>query len=160
MRILPMLTLLAAVAASAPLTAQTPRPRQALRSQIEETFLQRISTTLGTTPDQNQRMREVILRAGEVRRDLEQEERDLRARLQRELRPGVAARPDSVSMLVDGITRNRIAYAQSFHDEMQELAPILTPVQRGLYLQMRDQLLMRVRDLQQARQAPPGARRP
>lgn len=137
---------------------------QQLRNRVDEMFMERTKTALGLSDEQFDRMVPIIQANGERRRALEDEERQLRGALGRELRPGVAARADSVNRFIDGITQNRVAYAQSFHDEMVQLAPILTPAQRGQYLQLRDQLLLRVRELQQNRQtAPPmggGGRRP
>lgn len=168
MRYLIRLTLFAlTLGVAAPLVAQNRAPdgrAQLLRNRVDEMFMERTKTTLGLTDEQFDRMAPVIQANGERRRALEDEERQLRGALARELRPGVAARADSVNRFVDGITRNRVAYAQSFHDEMVQLAPILTPAQRGQYLQLRDQLLMRVRELQQSRPAVPpmggGGRRP
>lgn len=141
------------------LAAQTPGGRaQALRRNVEEAFMRRAQQQLGLDDAQTRAMAGVVREAGEQRRTIEAEERRLRTALQQQLRPGVAARPDSVDRLVDEISRNRIAYAESFRTELQQLREVLTPVQRGLYLQMRDQLLQRVRELQQAR--PPGAGRP
>ncbi len=162
---LALLALTVGIAAPADAQNRAPDGRvQALRNRVDEMFMERTKTTLGLTDDQFDRMAPVIQANGERRRTLEDEERQLRGALARELRPGVAARSDSVNRFVEGITRNRVAYAQSFHDEMVQLAPILTPAQRGQYLQLRDQLLLRVRELQQSRQsAPPmgpGGRRP
>ncbi len=134
-----------------------------LRERVEETFIQRARQQLGLTAEQTEQMMTVVRTNGAARHAMEDEERMLRDALARELRPGVAARPDSVNRYVERISRNRIEYAQSFHKELQDLQPILSPAQRGLYLQMRDQLLQRVRELQQARPdgAPPGpTRRP
>lgn len=136
---------------------------QLLRGRVEETFLRRAQQQLGLSDDQAEQMMTVVRAAGEERRALESEERTLRAALQLELRPGVAARADSVNRYVEAISRNRVTYAQSFLKELQALQPILTPAQRGQYLQMRDQLLQRVQDLQQSRPAagaPRGRRSP
>jgi hypothetical protein len=89
------------------------------------------------------------------RRDMERQERDLRQALNRQLRPGVAADADSVARLVDGLTEQRVAYAETFREEMREVAAILTPVQRGQYLLLRDRLMQRVQEIRQSR---PGAR--
>ena len=152
---------------SAPMAAQNRAPDgrvEALRTRVDEMFMERTKSALGLTEEQFARMAPIIQANGERRRALEDEERQLRGALARELRPGVAARADSVNRFIEGITRNRVAYAQSFHDDMVQLAPILTPAQRGQYLQLRDQLLLRVRELQQNRQAAPpmggGGRRP
>lgn len=164
MRYLTSLTLLALTfGVAAPAAAQNRAPEgraQLLRNRVDEMFMERTKTTLGLTDEQFARMTPIIQTNGERRRALEDEERQLRSALARELRPGVAARGDSVNRYIDGITRNRVDYAQSFHDEMVQLAPILTPAQRGQYLQLRDQLLLRVRELQQSRQPGPPGRRP
>jgi Spy/CpxP family protein refolding chaperone len=168
MRYLIRLALIAlSLGTATPVVAQNRAPEgraQMLRNRVDELFMERTKSTLGLTDEQFDRMAPVIRANGERRRALEDEERELRAALARELRPGVAARADSVNRYIEAITQNLVAYAQSFHDEMVQLAPILTPAQRGQYLQLRDQLLMRVRELQQSRQsAPPiggGGRRP
>ena len=85
----------------------------------------------------------------------------MRQALAFQLRPGVAANADSVAKLVDALTNHRVAYAQTFKDEMRELSAILNPVQRGQYLMMRDRLMQRVQELQQGRQqVPAGPFRP
>ena len=152
--------------AAAPLTAQGggrgsqrpggPPPRAAiLRGQIEETFKRRAVKELALTDDQAARMSRVVQATGERRRLLEEEMRRLQDALDGELRPGVAANADSVSRMIDRMGQNRVAYAESFRDEMRDLQPVLTPIQRGQYLIMRDRLLQRIRELQDSR--PPAA---
>lgn len=82
--------------------------------------------------------------------------RRLQDALDGELRPGVAANADSVSRMIDRMGQNRVAYAESFRDEMRDLAPVLSPIQRGQYLIMRDRLLQRIRELQDNRQPAGG----
>ncbi|MBK7596402.1 MAG: Spy/CpxP family protein refolding chaperone [Gemmatimonadetes bacterium] len=148
--------------AAAPLTAQGggrgsqrpggPPPRAAiLRGQIEETFKRRAVKELALTDDQAARMSRVVQATGERRRLLEEEMRRLQDALDGELRPGVAADADSVSRMIDRMGQNRVAYAESFRDEMRDLQPVLTPIQRGQYLIMRDRLLQRIRELQDNR---------
>ncbi|MBK6495244.1 MAG: Spy/CpxP family protein refolding chaperone [Gemmatimonadetes bacterium] len=152
--------------AAAPLAAQGggrgnqrpggPPPRAAiLRGQIEETFKRRAMKELALTDDQAARMSRVVQATGERRRLLEEEMRRLQDALDGELRPGVAANADSVSRMIDRMGQNRVAYAESFRDEMRDLQPVLTPIQRGQYLIMRDRLLQRIRELQDSR--PPAA---
>lgn len=159
------LAAIAALLIAPPLVGQGGPPgerAQQLRGRVEASFLQRAQQQLGLSEEQAEQMMTVIRATGEERRALEAEERTLRAALQQELRPGVAARADSVDRYVEAISRSRVAYAQSFQKEMQALQPILTPAQRGQYLQMRDQLLQRVQELQQSRPAAgaPRGRRP
>ena len=59
---------------------------------------------------------------------------------------------------VDRILANRVAYQESFRDEMRELTPILTPAQRGQFLLIRDRFLQQVHELQQQRAG--GMRQP
>jgi hypothetical protein len=141
--------------AVAPLAAQrpgNPRPARAvLVRDIEQIFLTRVTRVMALTPEQQPRFQRVVLAWAQRRESLETEERQLRQSLNRELTPGVAANPDSVSRFVDALNANRVAYAESFRDEMRELAPILNPVQRGQFQVARDQLLQKVRELQQQR---------
>jgi hypothetical protein len=88
----------------------------------------------------------------EKRRTLEMEERRLRQALNGQLRPGIAANPDSVTLLVDGISAARVNYAKLIQDEMRELSGVLSPVQRGQLFLMRERLLQRVREMRDARQ--------
>lgn len=137
------------------------RPAQ-VRQRIEQVFMTRLRQDLNLSAEQADKVGAVLTDWGGKRRDLEDQERDFRRALDGQLRPGVAADSDSLTRLVDGLLQNRVAYAQSFQSEMRDLTPILTPVQRAQFLRLRDNLLQRVRDLQdQRREGPPvGPRRP
>jgi hypothetical protein len=149
--------LMALSLAAAPLAAQREagqRPgaaRARLLQNIDQVFLNQVTTEMALTADQQPRFRRVVSSWAQKRGALEVEERQLRQSLKRELTPGVAANPDSVSRFVDDLNANRVAYAETFRDEMRELTPILSPVQRGQFQVRRDQLLQRIRDLQQQR---------
>ncbi len=140
---------------AAPLTAQKkaqvgPR-RAALVRDIEQIFLTQVSREMALTDEQMPRFQRIVIAWARKRETLETDERTLRQSLQSELRPGVAANGDSVGRFVDDLNANRVAYAETFRDEMRELVPVLTPVQRGQFQMARDRLLQRVRDLQQQR---------
>lgn len=137
--------------------AQKPGARAALlRGRIEEQFVRRMQLELGLSDETAARTQRVVTSWASRRRALEEEERRLRQALNLQLRPGVAANSDSVGSYVDDLTANRVAYAQSFRDEMRDLSPILTPVQRGQFQLMRDRLLLRMQEVQlQQRQLPP-----
>lgn len=147
------LILVGAIAVAVPVAAQAvPRQQRAvLVRDVEQAFLTQVSREMALTEDQAPRFQRVVALWAQKRGGLEADERKLRQALNGELRPGVAANPDSVSRLVDAINVNRIAYADTFRDEMHDLTPVLTPVQRGLFQLSRDRLLTRVRDLQQQR---------
>lgn len=149
------LTALVLMLTTSPATAQKPGARAAvLRGRIEEQFVRRMQVELGLSDETATRMQRVVTTWATRRRALEEEERRLRQALNLQLRPGVAANSDSVGTYVDELTANRVAYAQSFRDEMRELSPILTPVQRGQFQILRDRLLLRMQEVQQQQQRP------
>jgi hypothetical protein len=131
-----------------------------LREMVEMRFGERMREELGLNEDQVNRVRVVLGGLAAKRRGMEQDERRLRQALAHQLRPGVAANADSVARLVDALTNHRVAYAQTFRDEMRDLSAILTPVQRGQYLMMRDRLMQRILELQQGRADQPPPFRP
>jgi hypothetical protein len=144
---------------SAPLP---PRRAEQLRQMIEQRFTERVKEALGLTDDQAARMRGVQAMVAEKRRMLEMQERQVRMALGNQLRPGIAANADSVAKLVNALTAQRVAFAQTFQDEMRELSTFLTPVQRGQYLLMRDRLMMQIEELRRStqQQMRPGRNRP
>lgn len=139
-------------------TLNDPVRAERLRQMIEERFGERMREELGLTDDQAAKVRVTLGGLAAKRRGMEQDERRMRQALAFQLRPGVAANADSVGKLVESLTNHRIAYAQTFRDEMRDLSVILNPVQRGQYLMMRDRLMQRVQELQQNRgNLPPEA---
>ena len=155
MRFIGLLTLVV-LGGALPLRAQDtllPDPIRAerLRLQIEQRFGERLKEELGLSEEQASRLRVSLAGIAARRRGMEGDERRLRQALAAQLRPGVAANADSVARLVDAITSHRVAFAQTFKDEMRELSGILNPVQRGQYLLLRDRLMQRAQELQQGK---------
>ena len=118
-----------------------------LRQMIDRRFGERLKQDLGLTDEQAARLRGVQASVAERRRVLQVQERELRTALAFQLRPGIAANADSVGRLINALTAQRVAFAQTFQDEMRELAAFLTPVQRGQYLILRDRLMMQVEEM-------------
>jgi hypothetical protein len=156
MRMLQAIVLVSLAAGAGPAVAQEPAvdPVRAERARrmVEERFALQVKEQLGLTDDQAGRLRGAMAGIADKRRTMEQQERALRQALNRQLRPGVAADADSVGRLVDVLTEQRVAYAETFREEMREVAAILTPVQRGQYLLLRDRLIQRVQEIRQSRQ--------
>jgi len=148
-----LVTGLAIVAMAPEARAQNPNAPGAeqLRLQLEQRFAERVRTQLGLTPDQEAKVRAIMGSYAGRRRDLEQGEREMHQALAGQLRPGVAADADSVTVLVDRIAASRVRYATLMQEELGELSGVLTPVQRGQLFLMRDQLLMRAQELRQQR---------
>ena len=131
--------------------AQDPGPRAGqLRQQIEERFAARVQQDLALNDQQTERLRGITRRHFNQRRAMEAEERRLREALASELRPGVAANDARVEQLTDQILDNKVRYVQSYQAEMKELRAFLTPVQCAQFLALRERLLDRVREVQEA----------
>ena len=146
---------------AAPLMAQDPEARgERLRQELEIRFAERIQSELGLTDEQAPKVREIMARSARQRQGLERRERELRMRLQRHLRPGIAANADSLNAAVEGIAENRVNYTRVMQDEMKELSTVLSPVQRAQLFVIRDRILQRAQELRAQRPAnrPPGPR--
>jgi len=156
---LAVFVVMASALAATRLSAQSGTPPRApmLRRELEQRFATQIREQLRLTGDQEAKLRGVMTSYAERRRSLESEERGMRQALNGQLRPGIAANPDSVSRLVDGISAARVSYARLIQDEMRELSTFLDPVQRGQLFLMRDRLFQRVQEMREnARMREPG----
>jgi Spy/CpxP family protein refolding chaperone len=140
-----------------PAQAQEGPRAAALRRELEMRFARQLREQLQLTDDQSIKVRDIMAGYAEQRRELEQRERTMRLALNGQLRPGIAANPDSVNQLLDGISAGRVSYARLIQDEMRDLSGVLDPVQRGQLFLMRDRLLQRVQEMrEQARQRAGG----
>jgi hypothetical protein len=129
----------------------------ALRQRIEERFTARVQEELGLSDQQAGKMRATASSWFDRRRGLEAEDQRIRQALAGQLRPGVAANKDSVSRLTDQLMDLKIRYAQTFRDEMKEMAGYLDPVQRAQYVVLRERLfdqIRRSRDVQDTGSVP------
>jgi Spy/CpxP family protein refolding chaperone len=129
-----------------------------LRQRIEERFTARVQEELGLTDDQTTKLRSTAREYASRRRELEAQERDLRSALAAQLRPGVAADQNRVAELTSKLVDLRVAYAQSFRDEMKEHSKYLTPVQRAQLYIMRERLLQRIQEVRDRREDGAGVR--
>ncbi|MGH7531715.1 MAG: hypothetical protein ACREL4_00370 [Gemmatimonadales bacterium] len=127
------------------------RQRGALVQRIEDLFVQRVTDELGLSPTQAQQLRGTALRMFARRRAMESESRRLDQLLAGQLRPGVAADPDSVTRLTDSLLVIRVNYARLGQEEMAEMRGYLSPVQSAQYYVLRERLLQRI---QNARRMP------
>lgn len=148
------------IVSAAPLVAQeegddSGRTGQ-LRRQIEERFTARVQEELGLNDQQALKLRETVGVYFVKRRTLEAEERRLRQGLAGELRPGVAANKETVARLTDQLLDNKVRYVETYRSEVRDLAGFLDPVQRAQFLILRDRLLKRI---EEAQDATPGRRR-
>jgi hypothetical protein len=129
-----------------------------LRVEIERRFAQRVQTDLGLSGDQMRRLKATQDRIGPRRRQLMREGLGYRLALQSQMRPGVAANPDSVKAYMDGLQRVRAAQVALDQEEDRELQGYLTPVQRAQFHMMRTRLIQRANELRRERRGRLGQR--
>jgi hypothetical protein len=123
-----------------------------MRQQIEARFGAQIQEMLGLSDQQAGQLRTTFTTFAPKRRAMEREQRAIKQALQGQLRPGVAASPDSVARLTDRLLAMKVTYAQSFVDEDRDMARYLTPVQRAQFQVMRERLMARIEDIRRQRQ--------
>lgn len=135
------------------------RRGDSLRVLIQERFARQVQEQLGLTDDQADKMRNTALTWFGKRRNLEVQERRLRAALAGQMRPGVPADQDSVARLTDALLALKVAQVQTYRDELREMS-YLTPVQRAQFFILRDRLLRRIEEVREGQDsAPPRLRR-
>jgi hypothetical protein len=137
-------------AGAAPLAGQdgrdTLRGSRELRTRIEQRFAERVKEELRLTDDQAARLKAVATEQGDRRRALRHREWALRSALAGQIRDGAQSDPDSVARLTRDLLDLRVAYAESWREEMGRLT-FLTPVQRAQLLVMRERLLQRAHEM-------------
>ena len=128
-----------------------------LRDEIERRFAERVRADLGLTNEQMRKLKATQERIGPRRRLLVRQAIGYRLALQGQMRPGVAANPDSVRVYMDGIQRIRAEQVKLDEEEDREMAQYMSPVQRAQFHMMRMRLLERAAELRRARQGRVGA---
>jgi hypothetical protein len=144
--------------AAAPLVAQVRQDPERLREQVVQRFLENYRTQAGLTDEQFGRLESVVRRQWQARREMQEQERDIVAALQGQLRPGVAADGDSVSRLLDQLNALQRERVERLEREQEEVAVFLDPVQRAQLVLAWARLERQVQDLIQQRMNAP--RRP
>jgi predicted phage gp36 major capsid-like protein len=120
-----------AAAVGGGLVAQQPPVAERLRQQVMQRFLESYRVQAGLTPEQQEKFGEVFRRSLQRREELQRRQRELWEALEGQMRPGVAADPDSVTKLMDAILANGAALLEQTRSEQREYAAFLTPVQRA-----------------------------
>ena len=154
-----------------PLAAQEDQPPTMLdsarRAQLEERIEQRVEEwlrrDLDLTDEQVVKLRATHQKFGPRRREVVQRQRDLRVALGDQMRPGIAADPDSVRRLNDALVENRARIFQLEQDQAREMEAYLSPVQVARYWMIRERVRERVGDVRRnwgRDRSGPGARSP
>ena len=132
--------------------------RQQLMEQIANRFMENYREQAGLTPDQYQKFRGVAQRSFEQRRDRQEKEQVLWRALEGQMRPGMAANPDSVAKLLDAIVAARAAALDQIRLEQKEYATFLGPVQRAQLFLMFERLQRNVEEMIRRRMERGGPR--
>lgn len=123
-----------------------------LRTQIEQRIAERVKIELNLNDEQMRKLLATQNRIGPRRRQLARERLGFALGLQGQMRPGIAANPDSVRVYMDGLQRVKAAQLTLDQEEDREWAGYLTPVQRARLQMIRQRIIDRVNELRQGRQ--------
>lgn len=137
---------------------QGPMHREALQEQIVRRFVQNFRTDAGLTDEQTERFIEVLERSFLERREIDRALRDLFRALEGQLRPGVAANPDSLTALLSEIRATRARQIALLNEYQDEFAAFLTPVQQGQLILSLERLQRQIETIIRRRglDGPPG----
>ncbi len=119
-----------------PLAAQEQGPpaRDALRRQVLDRFMQNFIQQAGLDDEQRVEFQQTTQRQFGERVQQQRRRRQLVRALDEQLRPGVAANPDSVTALLESLVVVGEEMAAAVRTHQEEYAAFLTPVQHGLFV--------------------------
>jgi hypothetical protein len=152
-----VLSLLATPAA--PLTAQAGPPAERLREQVVQRFMENYRHQAGLSDEQFGQLQSALRSAWDDRRVLQERERALLRGLESQMRPGVAADPDSVTRLLDGLLQVQAERTDLARREQARFAEFLTPVQRAQLVLALTRLENQIEQVLQGRRDGMGPRR-
>lgn len=131
---------------------------ESLRQEILDRYRTRAHEVLNLGTDQVSRFDSTQAHAWVQRRDLMLQRQRINMALRWQLRPGVAANPDSVSKLLDARHRVSESLFRVDDQEDRDMVGFLTPVQRAQYQEFRQRFRERVAEV--LRSGRPGLMRP
>jgi hypothetical protein len=131
---------------------------ESLRQEILDRYRTRAHEVLNLSTDQAGRFDSTQAHAWVERRDLMLQRQRINMALRWQLRPGVAANPDSVNTLLDSRRRVSESLFRVDDQEDRDMAGFLTPVQRAQYQEFRQRFRERVAEV--LRGGRPGMMRP
>jgi hypothetical protein len=141
------------MAAATTLAAQTPADSgmagdsahlEILRQEVLDRYRTRAHELLRLTPDQAVKFDTAQSRAWAQRKQYMIDRRRVNKALQDQMRPGVAANPDSVSKLLDARRQVTQSLFKADDQEDREMAGFLSPVQRAQYQEFRQRFRERI----------------
>jgi len=130
-----------------PVAGQVRQDPERLREQVVQRFIENYRMQAGLTDVQFDRFRMSVRRQWEARRAIEQRERTILQALGGELRPGVAADPDSVTGLLAALEAAQAERIDRLRTEQAEFREYLSPVQRAQLVLSFTRLERQIEDL-------------
>ncbi len=126
-----LIALVALLALAEPMSAQVRPNPERLREQVVARFIENFRNQAGLTDDQFTRFQTVTRRSWQTRRELEQRQRQVLQAMEQQMRPGVAADPDSVTTLIDALLEIQEGQVARARADQEDYAAFLDPVQRA-----------------------------
>ncbi|MFQ6046756.1 MAG: hypothetical protein ACE5PT_10445 [Gemmatimonadales bacterium] len=121
-----------AVIVCSPLWGQEPiERRRQLQQQVMQRFAENVRNQARLSDEHFERLRQVMRRSFEARNELQEREMQVWTALEGQMRPGVAADEDSLSVLLDALVEVQAARVEQARREQAAYAEFLTPVQRA-----------------------------
>jgi hypothetical protein len=145
--------------AQRPGSDSAPSRREALEQRVRQRMAVVVRQRLGLNDDQMRRLGEVNRDIEGQRRQLNEQERELRVGLRGELVRGDSASQDRVARFVDQLIDVQRRRIDLLSREQRALSGFMTPVQRAQYLAIQDQLRRRMEEMR-GRPRRGGQRRP
>ncbi len=132
--------------------------RQELQQQVVQRFMQNVRAQAGLSDDQFERFGEVTRESFSERAEIARRELSLWRALEGQMRPGVAADPDSLTAIMDGIITTQEERAALTRAELEQFEPFLEPVQRAQVMLAWHRLQMQIDRILQGRGGQPMRR--
>ena len=132
--------------------------RQELQQQVVQRFMQNVRAQAGLSDDQFERFGEVTRESFSERAQIARRELSLWRALEGQMRPGVAADPDSLTAIMDGIITTQEERAALTRAELEQFEPFLEPVQRAQVMLAWHRLQMQIDRILQGRGGQPMRR--
>jgi len=142
-----------------PPAGDSTRPdRATLEQQVRERIARVTREQHGTTDEQMANLQETNRKYDEKRRDLVDQERDIRMSLRDEMLRPDSARQGQVAALLDRVIKVQRQRVDIMEQEQKELAGFLTPLQRAKYFALEQQVRQRMNQMRQGQMRGRGGR--
>jgi len=125
--------------------------RQELQQQVVQRFMQNVRAQAGLSDDQFERFGEVTRESFNESAEIARRELSLWRALEGQMRPGVAADPDSLSTIMDGVIAIQEERAVLTRAELEQFKTFLDPVQRAQVMLAWRRLQMQIERIRQGR---------